>query len=147
MSSGKCQSGFTYLTALLLVAVTGFGLAAISEAWSHARLREKETELVWIGNQFRQAIALYYNRSSGPVGRYPPTLDDLIEDRRFPNPQRYLRRGLIKAPDGGIMGIYSTSTRAPVKTVHNERTGVTYTETAGYSGWAFVYAPLALKRR
>ena len=92
MSSGKRQRGFTYLCALLLVAVAAAGLAAISELWSHARQREKEAELLWIGNQFKQAIGLYYQRSPGAVKRYPEKLEDLLEDRRFVSTQRYLRR-------------------------------------------------------
>jgi type II secretory pathway pseudopilin PulG len=119
MSSGKRrqQSGFTYVFALVLVAVTGAGAAAIAETWSHARQREKEAELRWIGEQFRQAIGLYYQRSPGTVKRYPERLEDLLEDRRFLSQQRYLRRiysdpltgkpdwHFVSAPAGGIKGI------------------------------------------
>jgi type II secretory pathway pseudopilin PulG len=111
------QSGFTYLMALLLVALTSAGTAAIAETWSHARQREKEAELLWIGNQFKQAIGLYYQRSPGTVKRYPEKLEDLLEDNRFLTRQRYLRRiyanpmtrnrewEVVPAPQGGIMGI------------------------------------------
>lgn len=144
MISGKGERGFTYLTALLFVAVTGFGLAAISEAWSHSRQREKEAELIWIGNQFKQAIGLYYHRSPAAMNRYPQKLEDLLEDRRFPNPQRYLRRiyadpmtgkaewGIIAAPDGGVMGVYSRSAVKPLKTA---QFGSSYAERQ------FVYEP------
>jgi len=83
------------------------------------RQREKEAELIWIGNQFREAIGLYCQRSSGSVKRYPEKLEDLLEDRRFLNRQRYLRKiyadpvsakaewGLVQAPEGGIAGVYS----------------------------------------
>jgi len=130
MTSGDAQRGFTYLIALLLIAASGFGLAALGEAWSHARQREKEAELRWIGNQFRHAIALYYHRSPAAGARYPQTLEDLIEDRRFPMPQRYLRRiyadpmtgktewGLIAAPGGGIMGVQSLSARRDWKFIY-----------------------------
>jgi len=126
MSSGKRQGGFTYLCALLLVAVAGAGLAAISELWSHPRQREKETEPLWIGNQFKQAIGLYYQRSPGTVNRYPEKLEDLLEDRRFVSTQHYLRRiftdpmtgkaewQAVAAAIGGIMGVSSTSTGRPI---------------------------------
>src|SRR5260221_247456 len=116
MSSGRRQGGFTYLAALLLIAVVGAGIAATAELWSHARQREKEAELLWIGNQFKQAIGLYYQRSPGAIKRYPEKLEDLLEDRRFVNVQRYLRKiypdpmtgkpnwSPIPAPGGGIMG-------------------------------------------
>ncbi len=145
MSSGSRQAGFTYLVALLAVSVAGLGLATIAETWSHARQREKETELLWIGNQFKQAIGLYYHRSSGAVKRYPSTLEDLLADTRSLTVQRYLRRiytdpisgkaqwGIVSAPGGGIMGVYSLSEGQPIaqKLQPSQR----------YSDWKFVYEP------
>lgn len=119
MRSGRHQRGFTYLTALLLVAAVGLGLAVTGELWSNARQREKEAELIWVGNQFKQAIGLYYQRSPGSVKKYPEKLEELLEDKRFLSTQRYLRKiyvdpitgkaqwGLVPAPGGGVMGVYS----------------------------------------
>lgn len=143
MRRGNSASGFTYLTALLLVAAIGFGLTAIVEIWSQTRQREKEAELVWIGNQYRQAIGLYYHRSPGALKRYPEKLEDLLQDARFPSTQRYLRKpykdplttkaewGLVAAPGGGIMGIYSLSDAKSLKTALGAR----------YTDWRFVYEP------
>lgn len=125
MSSGKRrrEAGFTYLFALLLVAAMGASAAAIAETWSHARQREKDAELTWVGNQIKNAIGLYYQRSPGTVKRYPEKLEDLLDDRRFLSTQRYLRKlypdpltgkpdwTIIAAPGGGIMGVASTSAR------------------------------------
>jgi hypothetical protein len=82
--------------------------------------------LLFVGGQFRTAIRSYYE--AGPVaGKFPPSLDDLLLDRRVPTPLRHLRRiftdpvtgkpewGLIFAPQGGVMGIYSLSEREPMK--------------------------------
>ena len=119
MASGRRERGFTYLYALLMVAVGGVTLAAFAGAWSHAREREKQAELRWIGNQFRQAVGLYYERSPGAVKRYPEKLEDLREDKRFVTTQRYLRRiyadpttgradwRTVPAPGGGVMGVRS----------------------------------------
>ena len=99
---------------LIAVAVIGVGLAATGQVWSHSRQREKEQELLFVGDQFRQAIGRYYEGTPGPAKRYP-------------NPQRYLRKlytdpmtgkaewGLMQAPEGGIMGVYSLSNGVPVK--------------------------------
>jgi len=126
-SGSRRQRGFTYLAALILVALLGGGLAAYGEMASHARQREKEAELIWIGNQFREAIGLYYQRSPGAVKRYPEELEDLLDDRRFLARQRYLRRiyadpmtgkaawGLVQAPEGGVAGVYSLSEGVPAK--------------------------------
>src|SRR6266850_6990575 len=120
------QRGFTYLGLLIIIAVMGAGLAAFGELYSHASQREKERELLFAGNQFRDAIASYYNKSPGAKA-YPKKLDDLVEDRRFPMPLRHLRRvyrdpmtgkaewALVEAPGGGLMGVHSTSEETPVK--------------------------------
>lgn len=141
---GSTQSGFTYLSALLLVAAVGAGAVAVMETWSHGRQREKESELLWIGNQFKQAIGLYYQHSPGAVKRFPGKLEDLLEDRRFLSTQRYLRRiyvdpmtgradwQVIPAPGGGVMGVYSASTAKPVRSM----------EAAGsYADWKFLHEP------
>jgi type II secretory pathway pseudopilin PulG len=144
MNNGRCERGFTYLAALLLVAASGAALAAAAEFWSHARQRDKEAELLWIGNQFTQAIGLYYQRSPGSVKRYPEKLDELLEDRRHLNTARYLRKiytdpitgqaswGLVTAPGGGIVGVHSLSSAEPLRQVHGAR---------AYTQWHFIYEP------
>lgn len=151
MNSGSpsklsCQRGVTYVLALILVAAIGAGLALTGVVWSHASQREKEAELIWIGNQFTQAIGLYYQRSPGSVKRYPEKLEDLLEDRRFLTKQRYLRKiyadpmtkkidwGIVTAPGGGILGVHSRSSAVPIKQIDSART---------YSGWVFSYVPPA----
>jgi type II secretory pathway pseudopilin PulG len=144
MRSGKArQAGFTYLAALMLVALLGGGLATYGEAWSSARQREREAELAWIGSQFRDAIGLYYHRTPGAAKKYPGTLEDLLEDRRFLARQRYLRRiytdpmtgraewGVVTAAEGGIRGVYSLAAGAPR----------TKPALASYRDWTFVYEP------
>lgn len=150
MSSGKRQGGFTYLVALVLVAATGAGLVGAAELWSHSRQREKEAELLWIGEQYKQAIGLYYQRSPGAIKRFPEKLEDLLEDRRHLTTARYLRRvyadpmtgkaewGLIKAPGGGIMGVHSLSHAQPIRQLEGART---------YENWQFTYsAPTTIGR-
>jgi type II secretory pathway pseudopilin PulG len=155
MSSGKQQRGFTYLAALFLVGLAGIGLAATAELWSHSRQREKEAELIWIGEQFRQAIGLYYQRSPGAVKRYPEKLEDLLEDRRYLSLQRYLRRiyadpmsgktewGLVPAPGGGIMGIHSITNAKPIRSAPLRRDDKTIASAASYRDWRFIYVPPA----
>jgi type II secretory pathway pseudopilin PulG len=124
MSAGR-QSGFTYVGMLIFVALAGGGLAAYGELASHAAQREKEAELLFAGNQYRQAIASYFRKES----TYPKALAELLEDKRYPMPVRHLRKlyrdpvtgsekwGLVEAPGGGgIMGVHSLSEDAPVKT-------------------------------
>jgi type II secretory pathway pseudopilin PulG len=130
-SPSPAQAGFTYLAMLLAVAVIGIGLAATSEVWVQSSQREKERELLFVGNQYRRAITLYYERTGDkrtcPVKCYPEKLEDLLLDKRQPGVQRYLRKlypdpltgkvdwQLMKVGDG-IMGVYSKSQMTPIKT-------------------------------
>ena len=86
------QQGFTYLALLIAVAVGGGVLAAIGELTSHAQQREKEAELLFAGHQYRQAIAAYYERAPGGAKRFPQKLEDMLEDKRHPMPQRLVPR-------------------------------------------------------
>ena len=125
------QTGFTYIG--LLIAVVFFGLGSVGAArlLASTERAEREAELLFIGHQFRQAIQSYLQ--SGPkAGQYPATLEDLLQDSRYPTPRRHLRRlypdpitgkadwGLVKAPEGGIMGVYSLSDREPQKRANFE---------------------------
>ena len=145
--------GFTYLGVLLLVAIMGFGLAAFGELHSHAAQRDKEQELLFIGAQFRDAIASYYNKSPGAKS-YPKKLEELVEDKRFPMPQHHLRRvyrdpmtesvdwAVVEAPGGaGIMGVHSRSEEAPIKTGNFAAAEATFEGAENYSKWAFIYSP------
>jgi type II secretory pathway pseudopilin PulG len=147
------QSGFTYLALLIAVAVGGGVLAAVGELTSHAQQREKEAELLFAGHQYRQAIAAYYERSPGGAKVFPQKLEDLLEDKRYPMPQRYLRRlypdpvtgkttwGLMDAPGGGIIGVYSLAEQKPIKSGGFSREDETFADAAGYADWKFFYTP------
>jgi len=151
-------AGFTYLGVLLLVAIMGFGLAAFGELHSHAAQRQKEEELLFIGAQFRDAIASYYNKSPGTKA-YPKKLEDLIEDKRFPMPQHHLRRvyrdpmtesidwGVVETPDkAGIMGVHSRSEEAPIKTGNFNAAEASFEDAENYSKWTFTYSPQELAK-
>jgi type II secretory pathway pseudopilin PulG len=142
------QHGFTYLTILFVVAILGGGLALIGEVWHTAVQREKEAELLYIGSEYRKAIGLYY--LAGPRV-YPRNLDDLLKDPRRPATLRHLRQrypdpitgkpewGLVKAPDGGIMGVYSLSEDKPLKTANFRAIEAGFADREKYSDWKFVH--------
>jgi type II secretory pathway pseudopilin PulG len=157
MSAGRGkQEGFTYLALMIVVAVGGAVLASIGELTSHAMQRDKEAELLFVGQQYREAIAAYYERSPGGAKRYPGKLEDMLQDTRYPTAQRYLRRpypdpitgkadwGLVQAPDGGIMGVYSLSETQPVKTGGFGKLDETFMDAARYADWRFFYSPAAV---
>jgi type II secretory pathway pseudopilin PulG len=143
------NTGFTYLTALFIVAILAGGLALIGEVWHTAAMREREAQLLYIGNQYRKAIERYY--LNGPR-QYPRALADLLKDPRKPRTERYLRQlypdpvtgtewGLVKAPDGGIMGVHSVSEDKPLKSANFRLPDKAFEAAAKYSDWKFVYTP------
>jgi type II secretory pathway pseudopilin PulG len=158
MSAGSRQKGFTLAGALILIAVLGAGMAAYGEIASHAAQREKEQQLLFVGNQFRQAIGAYYERTPGAVKRFPQTLEELLQDKRHPLPQRHLRRmyadpmtgkpqwGLIDAPGGGVMGVYSLSEAQPIKSGGFAARDGAFEDAARYSDWRFSYSPALIQR-
>jgi type II secretory pathway pseudopilin PulG len=147
------QSGFTYLAVLFAVAIAGVALAAIGINWSQTAQREKERQLLFVGNQFRKAIALYYEKSPGGAKRYPRSLSDLLKDDRQIVTSRYLRMiytdpmtnkadwGIELAPDGGVMGVHSLSDAAPIKTANFGYADQAFEGATKYSDWVFDYTP------
>lgn len=69
------QAGFAYLMALVLVAVVVIGSAVVLESVTATQRRDREREMIWRGNQYDRAIRMYYRK----VGRYPTSVDDLME--------------------------------------------------------------------
>jgi hypothetical protein len=49
--------------------------------------------------------------------------------------------GLIDAPEGGIMGVYSLSQAQPVKSGGFAARDSDFTDAARYSDWRFTYRP------
>ena len=146
--------GFTYMTAMFIVAVLAAGLALTGEVWQTSTAREKEAELLFVGHQYRKAIERYY--LSGPQRQYPRSLDDLLKDPRQPGTVRYLRKlypdpvtdkqfVLVKAPDGGILGVQSESEAAPLKTANFKLRDRTFEGAQKYSDWKFIFQPAAGK--
>lgn len=147
------QRGFTYLAILLAVGLIGLGLTAGAEVWSMTGQRAREKELLFVGHQIRNAIRSYAQATPGPVPRYPITLEDLLQDNRYPGVKRHLRRlyrdpmtgnaqwGILPAPGGGVLGVYSLSGERPVKTSSFDDEDRTFEGATTYADWQFVYIP------
>jgi type II secretory pathway pseudopilin PulG len=146
------QRGFTYLGLLFLVAVIGVGLTAVGLVWHTAIKRERERELLFVGEQYRLAIKRYYDASPG-AKQYPRSLDDLLLDPRFPNVRRHLRRiypdpitggkewELVSAPDGAILGVHSRSKDKPLKTAGFRPDFAAFAQAQSYADWVFAFVP------
>ncbi|MBS0387836.1 MAG: type II secretion system protein [Proteobacteria bacterium] len=138
--------GFTYVGLMFAIAVIGITLATIGVMWSTQIRREKEAELLWIGNQYRMAIGMYL----GAGGQYPQDLSQLLEDKRFPVARRYLRKlfpdpmtgqadwQLIPAPGNGIMGVASSSQGKPIKVAGFSIRDAAFKDATCYCDWRFI---------
>jgi type II secretory pathway pseudopilin PulG len=147
--------GFTYLGVLFLAAIMAGGLALTGEVWHTSTMREKEAELLFVGNQYRKAIQRYY--LTGPQRQYPRSLEDLLKDPRQPATVRYLRKlypdpitgnewVLIKAPDGGILGVHSASDQKPFKTANFKLRDRSFDGVEKYSDWKFIFQPAVVTK-
>ena len=147
------QGGYALMSVLLVIVLMGIALAEASNSWSNLRQRDREEELLRVGDKIREAIGNYYNQSPGDVKQFPQTLEDLLHDDRFPTPRRYLRKihddpmtgrpywGTLHAPSGGIMGIYSLSAARPFKTPNFKPVYESVARKKHYIEWIFAYTP------
>jgi type II secretory pathway pseudopilin PulG len=153
MQAGKtAQSGFAYLYVLMLIALIGMGLAATGTLWRTDAQRAREAELLFVGDQYRQAIRSYYLLDAAQP-RLPLRVDDLLADTRRPDPVRHLRRAypdpvtgapfvLIPVTGGpGIVGVHSPSAQRPFKRAGFSIENETFTDASRYSEWRFVFEP------
>lgn len=146
--SGR-QQGFTYMGALVLIVLMGSALAAVGQVWSTVGKRERELQLIWVGTQYAQALRSYYRSGTG-VAQYPQSLDELLEDHRYPTIMRHIRRlypdpmtnsddwGLTTSVDGRITGVYSLSKDAPLKTANFPPQWQEFESMTRYADWRFV---------
>lgn len=145
------QRGFTYLGLLFAIALMGVALALTGVVWHAVQKREKERQLLFVGNQFRQAIEAYYKNSPGSAKQFPKELSELLKDSRQLVTRRYLRRiypdpftgkaewGLVKASDDRIMGVFSLSEDDPVKKSNFRDADKEFEGKMRYTEWRFVY--------
>ena len=152
-SSAASSRGFTYLGVLFLVLLLGMTAAMASAVWSTVQRRENERQLVFVGRQFQAAIEHFQKRSPDGQAPYPRQLVDLLRDARAVQVLRHLRQiypdpitgttqwGLIRLPNGGIVGVYSLSQGEPLQRVSLGR-GLSFPGAKTYQEWRFI-APSA----
>lgn len=134
---------------LLFILVSSLATSSlfVSQA-THAR-REKEEQLLFVGDQFRKAMLSYYNTvPPGGAQSMPGSLDDLLADHRFPTPIHHLRRSYLDpmtgradwkllVVDGRLVGIASASQLEPLKKTGFARPYEAFVGAGRYSDWVF----------
>ncbi len=146
--------GVVLMGLVVLLALGGAAATQFAESAARVSQREREAELLWVGQQYRQALESYYRASPGPVKHLPVSLAELLRDSRFPQPVRHLRRlypdptqpevpwGTLRRGNQ-ITGVYSQSGTAPLQR-SGFAAGLESFEGANqYSDWRFMFVPRA----
>ena len=154
------QRGVSYLALLLAVAITNGALAAGATVWSHWQRRERETQLLWAGDQIRRAIVAYAQAAADRGAGYPLSLQDLLLDSRTPERRRFLRQiyedpmarnaewGLIRNPQGQLVGVFSRAIGVPAKKARFPSLYAEFEGAKSYADWRFAAVVLpALKNQ
>jgi type II secretory pathway pseudopilin PulG len=150
------EAGFTYLGLLAVVVIMGIFLTAAARVWSFTEQRERETQLLYVGDQYRMAISRYFAAGH----HYPASLQDLLLDARTPVPRRYLRQLYLDPMTGdadwelipdptkvGIMGVASKSKLVPIKRAGFSDIDVGFAASECYCAWRFIYNPPSMTHR
>jgi type II secretory pathway pseudopilin PulG len=148
--------GFTYIGLLVVIVLLGLMLAAAGEVVATTARREREAQLLWVGHQYRAAIGRYWSHRRA----YPQALQELVGAAPdAPLQVRYLRRlypdpmtnafdwVLVPAPSGGIMGVTSSSRRAPLKTGNFDDVDHEFADATTYGDWRFTFVPGLVRRK
>lgn len=146
------ERGAALLTVLVMVVILGLTATMASQSLGALLQREREAELLWRGQQYRQAIGSYYNVKHGAQQMYPAKLEDLLKDPRFPGAVRHLRRlyadpmtgkewELVKDPAEKIIGVRSTSDLEPFQQAGFPKGLEDLEGKTAYREWEFVFVP------
>ena len=142
---GRC-AGFTYIGLLILIAAMSLALTVVAQVWQTAQKRDKEEELLFVGNEIRRAIGMYVANAAS----YPHSLEDLLKDPGFPGVRRYLRKiyrdpvtgraewGLVKPDGNSVTGVYSLSDAEPLKQGGFSLADQSFEAKTKYSEWVFI---------
>jgi type II secretory pathway pseudopilin PulG len=152
---GQRARGVVLLALLLTLALGSIALMAAVDVWALTRQRAKEVELLFVGDQYRQAIQRYYFGAPPGTRRVlPARLEDLLEDDRYPMPVRHLRRlypdpvtgsgewGVLRVGER-IAGVHSLSDKEPVKQAGFAPGYDKFNGKTAYSGWVFAVDAVA----
>lgn len=141
------ERGFALIIALMAVALVSLAVLMPLERATHEARREREAELLFVGDQYRKAIERYFAES--PVASdYPTALEALVNDTRWPLARRPLRRlypdpmtgkidwGLERRGDR-IIGVYSRADGVPLKRAGFAAVYEQFKDAKSYRDWVF----------
>lgn len=150
------QGGFMLLGVLIVLALAALGAVQTGQRLVDERQRANEDELLFVGEQYREAIQSYWRASPRGVHAWPVKLDDLVEDRRFPEPRRHLRKlfadplspdtpwGVVRLGNA-VIGVYSQASGLPFRQAGFSDQQRGFEDAQNYAAWRFVAAVPAVQ--
>lgn len=149
LRSRQPQRGAVLLVILLFVLVSTMGVSSLVEMHQTQMRREKEEQLLFVGDQYRRAIGSYYGMvPPGGTRALPRSIAELLNDQRFATPVQHLRRAYQDPMTGkadwefvqganGFAGVRSRSTMEPIKKTGFPDHYRQFVEKSSYSEWYF----------
>lgn len=153
----RSEQGFSYVIVMFLVAVVAIASVRAMENTLTTQRREKEAELLYVGQLYLNAIRSYYENSPGTAKQFPlkgqaDAFAALIFDGRNTIVARHLRKRfydpLTGSEDWGVVyngnaviGVYSKSQQKPIKRDGFPAQLVGFKDAATYADWRFIYRP------
>lgn len=144
--------GVMLLGLLIGLALGSIALMAMVDDWVLQRQRQREEQLLFVGDAYRQAIQrYYYGAPAGQPRQLPENLQSLLADERYPTPTHPLRR-LYPDPMTGTMdwgelrindrlaGVYSKSESPPIKQAGFAPAYDSFKGREHYYDWVFAFA-------
>lgn len=152
-SPARRARGFTLLAMIAAAFILALSANQVMVVLAQQAQRDREAELLRIGQEMVAAIGSYYEQSPGNVRQFPAALEDLVEDRRFVGLKRHLRRvyddpmtpgtawGLVRRADGRIEGVFSSAPAHPIRDQGVDLGDLQLPPARRYEEWKFVYVP------
>lgn len=143
------QQGLVLLAILLFILISTLAAGSMVQLYQTQTRREKEEQLLFVGDQYRRAINSYYSTfPPGAARTLPGSLDVLLNDVRFPTPIQHLRQAypdpmtgnvdwILVTEGGRIVGIHSRSPLAPFKVRDFPGIYKTFEDKPSYADWVF----------
>lgn len=145
----RAQDGFALPSVLVLTILVGIGAGVAADSVTGTIQRQKERDLLFVGQQYRRAIQGYYLAAQNR--QYPRELEELLQDPRFQR-VRHIRRlysdpisgssmEVIRGDGGRIIGVRSASLLRPFRQANFRWQNREFAGAGHYSDWKFIYVP------
>jgi len=145
--SGRAR-GFALLAALMMLVLVSLAVLVAERSSAGRAWREREEQLLFVGDQYRRALLSYHAAVGGAAAQYPATLDALLHDERFPSVVRHLRRlypdpvtgkfdWILELSQGRIVGVHSASQRGPQRHANFPVDYERFSQAVNYAQWRF----------